>query len=86
MKYRILETSSGFYIQAEKEEKKISGLLWWKKTEIVYMWLNIGENGLIPVSYHRLCVFISPMPPFKTLVDAKNYIDKLKFKPIIHEL
>ena len=88
--YRILEYSSGFYIQLYDYHNEYKIGKWWQrpKTIKVLKWASPNMYGKVielPLS-HQLTAFDIGIMPFKTLSEAKGKILSWIEKPIIHEM
>lgn len=75
--YRIAEHLGEFTIEGKFKKTSTTGMLWWKKIYVKYVWNRVSKLGMEILYLHGFGYIVSPMPPFKTLKEAEAQIELL---------
>lgn len=82
--YRIAEHLGEFTIEGKFKKTSTTGMLWWKKIYVKYVWNRVSKLGMEILYLHGFGYIVSPMPPFKTLKEAESHIEDFLKEPIYH--
>lgn len=82
--YRILELRGDFIIQGKFKKTHTTGMFWWKKSHEEEYWTAVNFNGRETYCYFHLRVYSWPMPPFKSLEEAKEQVRLFKKEPVYY--